>query len=245
MFSTLAMLRLACIPDNAQEDREVRNSGKTYLFLLLECDAMAEMTFTEAESKIITGVVVHLFVLQHYYFESDPRQRETALRLVDQTHKAILPAPLLIEGITRVDFRGSKKSVLFYTTDCGDEKEDLGLKLQQRSVSLKDTLLTRMIFHTHTISDSVASNISGSVFSYPPTVKSKAICPLTFLVFHISEAVIDRQKKDGNSIVVRVLAFPLFPRKKTVTCISVILSCGKLRRMCNGLLPAAAKIIAE
>ncbi|XP_072745992.1 uncharacterized protein Sprt isoform X2 [Anoplolepis gracilipes] len=32
--------------------------------------------------------------------------------------------------------RGSKKSVLFYTTDCGDEKEDLGLKLQQRSVSL-------------------------------------------------------------------------------------------------------------
>nr|XP_034171164.1 uncharacterized protein LOC117600200 [Osmia lignaria] len=32
--------------------------------------------------------------------------------------------------------RGSKKSVLFYTTDYGDEKEDLGLKLQQRSVSL-------------------------------------------------------------------------------------------------------------
>ncbi|XP_076161379.1 PDZ domain-containing protein sprite isoform X2 [Ptiloglossa arizonensis] len=32
--------------------------------------------------------------------------------------------------------RGSKKSVLFYTTDCGDEKEDLGFKLQQRSVSL-------------------------------------------------------------------------------------------------------------
>ncbi|XP_017757068.1 PREDICTED: uncharacterized protein LOC108548565 [Eufriesea mexicana] len=32
--------------------------------------------------------------------------------------------------------RGSKKSVLFYTTDCGDGKEDLGLKLQQRSVSL-------------------------------------------------------------------------------------------------------------
>ncbi|XP_066589035.1 uncharacterized protein sprt [Prorops nasuta] len=32
--------------------------------------------------------------------------------------------------------RGSKKSVLFYTTDCGDDKEDLGLKLQQRSVSL-------------------------------------------------------------------------------------------------------------
>ncbi|KOX71450.1 hypothetical protein WN51_01724 [Melipona quadrifasciata] len=34
------------------------------------------------------------------------------------------------------DRRGSKKSVLFYTTDCGDGKEDLGLKLQQRSVSL-------------------------------------------------------------------------------------------------------------
>ncbi|XP_076473510.1 PDZ domain-containing protein sprite isoform X2 [Bombus vancouverensis nearcticus] len=34
------------------------------------------------------------------------------------------------------DFRGSKKSVLLYTTDCGDGKEDLGLKLQQRSVSL-------------------------------------------------------------------------------------------------------------
>ncbi|XP_043577846.1 uncharacterized protein LOC122565688 isoform X2 [Bombus pyrosoma] len=32
--------------------------------------------------------------------------------------------------------RGSKKSVLLYTTDCGDGKEDLGLKLQQRSVSL-------------------------------------------------------------------------------------------------------------
>ncbi|KAG9432867.1 hypothetical protein HZU67_04833 [Apis mellifera carnica] len=32
--------------------------------------------------------------------------------------------------------RGSKKSVLFYTTDCGDGKEDLGRKLQQRSVSL-------------------------------------------------------------------------------------------------------------
>ncbi|XP_012287902.1 uncharacterized protein LOC105703800 [Orussus abietinus] len=32
--------------------------------------------------------------------------------------------------------RASKKSVLFYTTDCGDEKEDLGLKLQQRSISL-------------------------------------------------------------------------------------------------------------
>ncbi|XP_061929162.1 uncharacterized protein LOC107995393 isoform X3 [Apis cerana] len=32
--------------------------------------------------------------------------------------------------------RGSKKSVLFYTTDCGDGKEDLGHKLQQRSVSL-------------------------------------------------------------------------------------------------------------
>nr|XP_033329117.1 uncharacterized protein LOC117221889 isoform X1 [Megalopta genalis] len=32
--------------------------------------------------------------------------------------------------------RGSKKSVLFYTTDCGDDKEDLGFKLQQRSVSL-------------------------------------------------------------------------------------------------------------
>lgn len=38
--------------------------------------------------------------------------------------------------LKRVDFRGSKKSVLFYTTDCGDEKEDLGFKLQQRSVSL-------------------------------------------------------------------------------------------------------------
>ncbi|XP_043272584.1 uncharacterized protein sprt isoform X2 [Venturia canescens] len=33
-------------------------------------------------------------------------------------------------------FRGSKKSVLFYTTDCGDDREDLGLKIQQRSVSL-------------------------------------------------------------------------------------------------------------
>ena len=32
--------------------------------------------------------------------------------------------------------RGSKKSVLFCTTDCGDEKKDLGFKLQQRSVSL-------------------------------------------------------------------------------------------------------------
>ncbi|XP_017875907.1 uncharacterized protein LOC108622501 isoform X2 [Ceratina calcarata] len=32
--------------------------------------------------------------------------------------------------------RASKKSALFYTTDCGDVKEDLGLKLQQRSVSL-------------------------------------------------------------------------------------------------------------
>ncbi|KAK0071922.1 hypothetical protein PV326_000670, partial [Microctonus aethiopoides] len=32
--------------------------------------------------------------------------------------------------------RGSKKSVLFYTTDCGDEKEDIGLNVQQRSVSL-------------------------------------------------------------------------------------------------------------
>lgn len=29
MFSTLGMLRLACIQDNAQEDREVRNSGKS------------------------------------------------------------------------------------------------------------------------------------------------------------------------------------------------------------------------
>ncbi|CAL7933743.1 unnamed protein product [Xylocopa violacea] len=33
-------------------------------------------------------------------------------------------------------FRASKKSVLFYTTDCGDGEDDLGLKLQQRSVSL-------------------------------------------------------------------------------------------------------------
>ncbi|KAF7988991.1 hypothetical protein HCN44_007301 [Aphidius gifuensis] len=32
--------------------------------------------------------------------------------------------------------RGSKKSILFYTTDCGDDKEDIGLKFQQRSVSL-------------------------------------------------------------------------------------------------------------
>ncbi|KAK2581338.1 hypothetical protein KPH14_008109 [Odynerus spinipes] len=32
--------------------------------------------------------------------------------------------------------RGSKKSVLFYTTDCGDDKNDLGVKLEQRSVSL-------------------------------------------------------------------------------------------------------------
>ncbi|XP_015595365.1 uncharacterized protein LOC107267778 isoform X2 [Cephus cinctus] len=32
--------------------------------------------------------------------------------------------------------RNSKRNVLFYTTDCGDEKEDLGLKLQQRSISL-------------------------------------------------------------------------------------------------------------
>ncbi|XP_063973612.1 uncharacterized protein Sprt isoform X2 [Diachasmimorpha longicaudata] len=32
--------------------------------------------------------------------------------------------------------RGSKKSALYYTTDCGDEKEDIGLNPQQRSVSL-------------------------------------------------------------------------------------------------------------
>ncbi|XP_043487689.1 uncharacterized protein LOC122514742 [Polistes fuscatus] len=33
--------------------------------------------------------------------------------------------------------RGSKKSVLFYTTDCGDDKDDRsGVKLEQRSVSL-------------------------------------------------------------------------------------------------------------
>ncbi|XP_020706640.1 uncharacterized protein LOC105683564 isoform X2 [Athalia rosae] len=32
--------------------------------------------------------------------------------------------------------RGSKKSVLLYTTDCGDDKEDLDIKLQQRSISL-------------------------------------------------------------------------------------------------------------
>ncbi|XP_051156806.1 uncharacterized protein LOC127278907 [Leptopilina boulardi] len=32
--------------------------------------------------------------------------------------------------------RESKKSVLFYTTDCGNEKEDLGLQAQQRSTSL-------------------------------------------------------------------------------------------------------------
>lgn len=59
------------------------------------------------------------------------------------------------------------------------------------------SIINCKIFHTHTISDSVASNISGSVFSYPPTVKSKAICSSTFLVFHISEAVIDRQIKEA------------------------------------------------
>ncbi|XP_046482182.1 uncharacterized protein sprt [Neodiprion pinetum] len=32
--------------------------------------------------------------------------------------------------------RGSKKSVILYTTDCGEEKEDFGLKIQQRSISL-------------------------------------------------------------------------------------------------------------
>ncbi|KYN18748.1 hypothetical protein ALC57_08905 [Trachymyrmex cornetzi] len=47
--------------------------------------------------------------------------------------------------------RGSKKSVLFYTTDCGDEKEDLGLKLQQRSVSLVFLHRRPMTFHFDTI----------------------------------------------------------------------------------------------
>lgn len=42
---------------------------------------------------------------------------------------------------TDVFSRGSKKSVLFYTTDCGDEKEDLGLHIQQRSASLVSTKL--------------------------------------------------------------------------------------------------------
>lgn len=43
-----------------------------------------------------------------------------------------------------VSSRGSKKSVLLYTTDCTEEQEDVGSKLQQRSVSLVSVSRSQM-----------------------------------------------------------------------------------------------------